>query len=230
MVKRIGFYLLVFLLVVEPAFAVITYPTPGNTIPRPGLPELYANEGRTFQRNGITITTVPGTIPYDTYLTVQVVEKVYPIHIAKYWQVSDIYEIWFRSHFNQAKVENARKESIVVIPYIENDLHLTPFANLPEESLKMVCSPDGGDTWTMEKSSSVDISAHTVSALTEVGGGCMLMSGFVPVTQYNNYRAVKGAFVSNETEVKNLVRDELDEAPFLTRLSVIFKQIFSFFM
>lgn len=195
------------------------YIVPETNSERPNLPELYANEGKTFRRNGVTITVVPNTIPYDVYLTTAIADKLQqPIRIGKYWQVTDVYEMWFRSFFNKARVENVRQQSIVVIPYTNDDLRVTASVSLPEASLKVVCSPDGGETWTMERSSSVDSSAKTVSALTKVGGGCMLMSGFVPVNQYNNYRSVRGAFTSAD-DVDTLIHQDIQEAPLSTRIS-----------
>jgi hypothetical protein len=203
------------------------YVVPETNFGTPNLPELYANEGKTFRREGVTITVVPNTIPYDVYLTTAVAEKLgRPIRIGKYWQVTDVYEIWFRSFFNSARVENVRQESIIVIPYSESDLRISSYASLPEESLKVVCSPNGGETWTMERSSSVDSSANTVSALTKIGGGCMLMSGFVPVNQYNNYRSVRGAFTSAD-DIDMVVRQDVQDAPLSTQISIGLHNIFT---
>ena len=221
MMKRIFFALsILYLFTVSPVDALTSklYTQPATTPPKPQLPELYANEGKTFTRSDITVTVLPNTIPYDTYLTVQTVEKVHPIRIGKYWQVSNIYEIWLRSHFNSAKVKNTQKDSIVVIPYTDDSLKVLPYTNFPTEPLKVVCSPDGGATWTMERSSVVDSSVHTVSALTRIGGGCMLMTGFVPAGQYNNYQSVKGAFVENPDEMTALVKEDLSTAPLAMRI------------
>ncbi len=218
-------FLLFFFLLLSPIFSPVLsstsrlYVVPETNFQRPNLPELYANEGKTFRRDGVTITVVPNTIPYDVYLTTAISERLQqPIRIGRYWQVTDVYEMWFRSFFNGARVENVRQQSIVVIPYTDGDLRVTASVSLPEASLKIVCSPDGGETWTMERSSSVDSSAKTVSALTKIGGGCMLMSGFVPVNQYNNYRSVRGAFTSAD-EVDSIIRQDISEAPLSTRIS-----------
>lgn len=196
-----------------------SYTIPGPSAPKPHLPELYANEGQTFHAKGITVTVLPGTVAYDSYLTFDVVDKVNPIRIARYWQVSDIYEVWIRSHFNEAKVRNPERGSIIVIPYKDSDLRVSPFLSFPESSLKVVCSPDGGATWTMERSTSIDTRAKTVSAITDIGGGCMLMTGFVPATQYNNFSSVKGAFVSNQSQIQDLIAEDLQEAPLRMRLT-----------
>jgi hypothetical protein len=52
------------------------YVVPETNFGTPNLPELYANEGKTFRREGVTITVVPNTIPYDVYLTTAVAEKL----------------------------------------------------------------------------------------------------------------------------------------------------------
>lgn len=228
--KKFCFLLLCFLFFapsISPLHAVTSrlYVVPETNFQRPNLPELYANEGKTFRRDGVTITVVPNTIPYDVYLTTAISERLQqPIRIGRYWQVTDVYEMWFRSFFNGARVENVRQQSIVVIPYTDDDLRVTASVSLPETSLKVVCSPDGGESWTMERSSSVDSSAKTVSALTKIGGGCMLMSGFVPVNQYNNYRSVRGAFTSAD-EVDSIIRQDIQEAPLSTRISFSIQSI-----
>lgn len=194
-----------------------TYTEPRHT-QKAGLPELYHDEGKTVRKGRISIVVTPNTVPFDVYVAYGVVPKTSLIHLGRYWQVSPIYDIWFKSQHNDAKVLEPEKSSIISIPYQYSDLEVIPGISFNENTLKIVYSNDQGNSWTMLRGSTVDTENKTVSAITDIGGGFMLMSGFVEPTQYVNYQKVRGAYVTNPDMQKRIIEDEIADTPFYVRI------------
>lgn len=174
-----------FLMLAGSVSAQKTYGQPGLS-DKPRFAHILQNEGGFFRYEDWLLTIAPRTFDYDIYYQHGCWKKSFPIRIGRYWQVSDICEFWPRSHFNGATAER-NKPWIISFRYDDNDLLVFPGLYFPESALKIVYSPDGGNTWTMLRSSIVDTENNTVAALTSEPGGFMVMSGFVAADTYYDY-------------------------------------------
>ena len=166
------------------------YPTLGRM---PRDPDIIKNQGGTAHFDRWRMTVAPETFNYDVYFRNGCWHKSLPMRIGRYWQISHICEFWPRP-FSTANSAPAVAKKSWVITYKYDDVDLLILGNLsfPEDSLKLVHSDDHGQSWTMLRSSVVDPVNNTVSAITDKGGGYMVMGGFVPPTTFYNYKAVKG--------------------------------------
>jgi len=177
-----------------------TYTAPTTFTGKPSSPDIIHDQGAIVKRDNFSITTAPGTVPFDSYVSVGCSSSSNPISIANYWQVTPICEVFFRSQHNDAKYLSPLKSSIVSRKYTVESLRYFGVFFLPETSLKLVKSTDGGQTWTMLRNSVVDIENDTVSAITEANGAFMLMTGFVEPTTYYSYSDVKGVSTPYQPE------------------------------
>ncbi|QQG44380.1 MAG: carboxypeptidase regulatory-like domain-containing protein [Candidatus Roizmanbacteria bacterium] len=153
-------------------------------------PHLKAAAGGVLQSSDVIAIVDSGTLPWDSYLSNTIYYKKHPYHVGSYWQVSDVYDLWFRSFFNDAKIIKPLKTSIVAIKY-----NLTQLGKLPENSLKLAYSEDNGKNWKILPTSVVDKKNKTVAALTTVKGYYMAVAGF------------GGDFVSYGTQPSEVVKD-----------------------
>jgi hypothetical protein len=117
-----------------------------------------------------------------------------------------IYEVWFKSFFNNAKILYPNKPSIFAIRYEKSQLD-----NLPESSLKLAYSADEGKTWKILPTSVLDKKNRTVAALTKKGGHYMLVAGYgsyYPIT----YASQPAERVSNKKAQEKIIKEEKKSA------------------
>lgn len=132
-----------------------------------------AKSGGVLTADDVIMIVEPGTLPWDSYLSSTIHTKKHPHHFGSYWQVSHIYDLWFRSFFNDAKIVDPLKPSIIAIRYNTNQL-----GKLPEKSMKIAYSADEGKTWRILPTSVLDMKNKTVGALTITKGYYMAVAGF----------------------------------------------------
>lgn len=147
-------------------------------------PQIFARQGKVVTTGKALIVVDPGTLQWDAYVSSIIYPKKQPKMVGNLWQVSDIYDLWFRAFFNNAKIVNPQKPSIVAINYSKDQL-----GQLPESSLALAYSADEGKTWKILPSSIIDKKNKTVAALSGLGGQYMLIAGFA--LQDNNVQQVQ---------------------------------------
>lgn len=174
------------------AYADKSYGLPTlNSNPRKA--DILKNEGGNFTYRAWKMIVAPETFPYDIYFQRGCWKKTFPMHIGRYWQLTDICEFRPRPHFRANKAAAVAQRSwIISYHYDDSELTLIGGIAIPENSLKMVFSDDHGESWTMMKSSVVDVDNNTISAITDDEGGYMVMGGFVNPKTFYNYKEVKG--------------------------------------
>lgn len=145
--------------------------------PSPSQPELAVpGQSRVIKQGSSLVITEAQTFSYPVYFQHQTIHRnsAPPIRIGSWfnstWQVSDIYQIWPRSEFNQAKVLNSEQPYIVALEY--SGIDHRPF--LPRH-LKIAHSNDDGQSWQVLQSSVVDYHNQTVAAITKSGGRFMIV-------------------------------------------------------
>lgn len=136
-------------------------------------PQILALQGKIITTGRALIVIDPGTLKWDAYVSSTIYNKNYPKKVGNLWQLSDIYDLWFRAFSNNAKIINPFKPSIVAIKY-----SLDQLGQLPESSLALALSTDEGKTWKILPTSILDKKNKTVAALSKVGGQYMLIAGF----------------------------------------------------
>ena len=172
-------------IVPQTAFADKSYNQP-SLCTTPRHPHLRAREGIIHRYAPWVLTIAPKTFDYDIYFREGCRKKTFPIRIGRYWQISDVCEFWPKSHYNGAAAE-INKYWKIAFEYTDEDLYILPGLTFPEESIKIVFSDDGGNNWTMLRTSTVDPLENTVAAITNKPGGYMAMAGFVNPKTYYNY-------------------------------------------
>jgi len=172
-----------------------------------GFPEIYANQAAVIKKHSLVTIVEEGTFPWDAYLSVTVYQKKHPYHVGMMWQISDIYELWFKSFFNDAKILYPNKPSIFAIGYEKSQL-----GKLPETSLKLAYSSDEGKTWKILPTSVLDKNNKMVAALTKSGGYYMLVAGYggYYVTSYVSKPA---EVVSDKKVEEKIIKEEKKAAP-----------------
>lgn len=147
-----------------------------NSSPGPSAssPEVYANKGATLNKDNLTVIVEENTLSQDSVLSYSITPKKNPLHFGNYWQVSGVYDLSFKSFTNGDGITPA-KSSILALRYKKDELDI-----LPENSLKLAVTLDGGKTWKILSNSVLDKNNNTVAAVTKVGGSYMLVAGFVP--------------------------------------------------
>ena len=178
-----------------------TYSAPTIISGKPTEPDVVANQGNTIHRSDFTVITFNGTVPFDAYLSVGCTPLTNPISIANYWQITPVCEVYFRSQHNNGKYLSPLKTSIVSRTYTVDDLRQQSGEYFRQDTIKMVKSTDGGQSWTMLRNAVVNLQNNTVSAITEANGAFMLMTGDVDADTYYNYSNVLG-----ETTDKSLTQ------------------------
>ncbi len=138
-------------------------------------PQIYALQGKIVTAGSSIVIVDPGTLPWDAYVGSIIYQKNNPKRIGSYWQISDIYDLWFKAFSNNAKIVNPQKQSIIAIKYSKSQLD-----KFPESSLSLAYSADDGKTWKILPTSVIDKQSHTVAALSKIGGQYMLVAGFSP--------------------------------------------------
>lgn len=182
----------VFAFATSPTFADYSYTSPSNFTQTPRDPEVMAGGGAIIRKDLFTLILSEGTTPWDAYISYGYVKKTNLVRLCRYWQVSDIYEFKLRSHFNNAVI-SPQKDTLISFAYNTDFLKVFPFVYFPEQTLKIVETDDNGLTWTMLKNSTVDVENNTVSAITKLNRGYIIVAGFVnPKIMCNYDNSVKG--------------------------------------
>ncbi len=175
-------------------------------------PEIYAHQGGVINKEQSTIIIEEGTVPWNSYVGLTVYPKKNPYHIGNFWQVSDIYDLWLRSFFNDAKILKPEKPSIVALKYTKNQL-----GSLPEKSLKLAFSTNQGKTWKILPTSVLDKNNQTVAGLTKVGGYYMLVAGY---GRYKvDYGTKKAHKVKNKKIEKKIIKKEKKKAEITQKMN-----------
>ena len=165
---------------------------------------LLAKTGGVLKMGDQVITIVePNTLLWDSYLGSIVYAKKHPYHIGSYWQVSDVYDLWFRSFFNDAKIINPLRSSIVAIKYNKNQL-----GKLPENSLVLAQSLNEGKTWKILPTSVVDKKNRTVAALSTVKGYYMAVAGFVRPSTFVPFKTQKAEIIKDPVKKTTMQKHE----------------------
>jgi len=91
-----------------------------------------------------------------------------------YWQASGIYNVWYKSFFNDARIlpDVVQKPFLVALKYDASLLD----PNLSEKNLKLAFSGDDGKSWKVLNNSVLDMVNKTVAVVTKNGGWYMLVS------------------------------------------------------
>lgn len=144
--------------------------TPGSD---PVFPQVYAGQAAVLKKSEVTTIIEKGALPWDSYLSIDYFTKKHPIYFNGLWQVSDAYNLWFRSLFNNAKIIKPNKPSIIAIKYTKEQV-----GKLPEKTLKIAYSSNEGKTWRTLPTSIVDTTNRTVAALSNVTGRYMIVAGW----------------------------------------------------
>lgn len=171
-----------------------------------GFPEVYAKQAAVIKKHPVVAIVEEGALPWDSYLSMTVFQKRYPFHIGMMWQVSDVYDLWFKSFFNNAKILYPDKPSIFAISYEKSQL-----GKLPEASLKLAYSSDEGKTWKILPTSVLDKNNKTVAALTKNGGYYMLVAGYGGYTV--SYGSQQAEMVSDKKIEEKIIKEEKKAAP-----------------
>ncbi len=198
-----SFFFLFFFLNLPEVNADYQYDEPTNFTQAPAKPEILAGEAATIYKYPFTLIFKDDASPWDAYVSFGHVKKNQPVRLCRYWQVSDIYELKLRSHFNEALIQQ-QNDTLMSFAYSEELLKVFPFIYFPEDSLKLVETDDNGLTWTMLKNSIVDTENNTVSAITSLNKGYIVVAGFVNPKIICNYdNSVKGATTISSVNKKN---------------------------
>lgn len=177
----------------------------------PASPDIRQNEGGEFVLSPWHLTVAPDTFSYDIFFQTGCWDKSFPMRLVRYWQISDICEFRPKPFVagNNAPAVPTRPWIITYV-YTEDELGLVGDIGFPEASLKIVYSNDHGKSWTMLKSSTVNVESNTVSAITDKPGGFMVMAGFTSPGTYYNYEEVKGASTVRGQEDESLIKNILE--------------------
>lgn len=159
------------------------------------VPDVRANGGATINKDPVVAIVDPGTVKWDTTLAVVKTPKAGAVRLNGLWQVSDVFDVRFRSSYNSAVII-PDKASILVIRYNPEWLG----KNLPEKSLKLVYSTDG-KKWKLLKTSIWNKNNRTVAAMTKVGGYYMLVAGYGSYTSESGLPGTTKAQTGNKTVV-----------------------------
>lgn len=139
------------------------------------VPEILINQSKVIERDSTILIIEENSVAYDMYSSINRIQKVHPIGIRGYWQVSDIYNIWLRSYFNGAKIYDANKRSIVGLKFDPNKLSNDGKHFFNIKGLKLANSTDDGKSWRLLPTSIVDVNSNTVAALHKIGGKYMIV-------------------------------------------------------
>lgn len=157
-------------------------------------PDLTSERGDIVSEEGV-VTVVPAqTFSFDVYLTVTQMLKGVPTVISNknitgqicrnqipFFQVSPVYEIYYSSFFNDAKILSVlyAQPIILAIPYQTQDLLITglPGKSFNQKNLKIAFSTDK-KTWKILPRSVVDLANKTVSVLDKPNGFYMLVASW----------------------------------------------------
>ncbi len=181
-----------FVFILTPVSADYSYSSPSNFTQTPRNPEVMAGGGGTLRKDLFTLIVAEGTTPWDAYISYGYVKKTNLVRLCRYWQISDIYEFKLRSHFNNAVI-SPQKDTLISFSYNTDHLKVFPLVYFPEQTLKIAETDDNGLSWTMLKNSVVDTENNTVSAITKLNRGYIIVAGFVnPKIMCNYDDSVKG--------------------------------------
>ena len=84
---------------------------------RPALPDLVKNEGGNINIDPISVIVNDQTFPYDIYLYSREIKKNNPVEKEQMWQVTDSYQLYFKSFFNEAIIIDPNGQFIIFILY-----------------------------------------------------------------------------------------------------------------
>jgi hypothetical protein len=99
--------------------------------------------------------------------------QIFKIPSTSYWQAGPVWEVWWRSYFNNAKIlsQEVLKPFTLVFNYNPNDLE----KNLSEKNLKLAYSEDG-KVWKILSNTLLNTTNKTIAIVTKKGGYYMLVS------------------------------------------------------
>lgn len=152
-------------------------------------PDLHVAEGGNVQKGDVTMLVEAGTFPFDVYLSVAPTPKQTPAHFKGWWQVSDVYDVWFHAQFNEARVTDVEKPSVLVLRYEPVDLHTSSAFIFPEKSIRVAYSADEGTTWSILPNGVINEHANTVGVATPIGGRYMLVARAGYISGFASYVA-----------------------------------------
>ncbi len=135
--------------------------------------DIKASQAGLVSRDGLVFIIPAGTIDWDAYLTLSTTPKGHPYYINGFWQVSPVYNVWFKASFNDAKVVKPNHDILMAFKYQTSWLE----NKLPEKTLKVAFSEDK-TKWQILTSSVIDPVNKTVAALHKAGGYYMLVAGW----------------------------------------------------
>lgn len=150
----------------------------GQSYPPP-QPDILANLGGTVSIDPIAVLVEENTFPYDVYLWVIPRTMYEPLSLSGMWEITDMWEIWFRSFHNYAKVINPNKKYNLSIKYQPEQLISSDGILMPERSIKIITGPTYNGPWTVINNTAIDTKTHTASILTTNGGFFSLIAGWV---------------------------------------------------
>lgn len=149
---------------------------PGAPAPTPNKPDLLAMHSGFVHRQEVLSFAPPATFLWDVYLDVAHTPQAGTKRVSgAYWQTSGIYNVWYKSFFNDAKILPEVIASPYLLAFRYDPTKLEP--NLPEKNLRLAYSEDG-EVWKVLSNSVLDMVNKTVALVTKQGGYYMLVSGY----------------------------------------------------
>ena len=155
------------------------YPTVlGRSYPVP-FPDIYAGEGKTITLDGATIIVSPDTFNINVYLRVDRHKRVTPKQVQGLWQVSDLWQVRFRTHEkdDELKPVETKKKYIISFPYTTESLLTDQGIRFSEDSLAIARGETESGPWSLAENAVIDNANRTISTLTKEGGFYMVVAG-----------------------------------------------------
>ncbi len=150
-----------------------------SVAPPPASPEYLGGAPlpTTIVEKSKVISLAPaGAFKWDAYLSVIETPKTGTFRIpgTSFWQATPIYEVWWRSFFNSAKIlsSEVQKPFTLVFKYNTDSFEKT----LSEKALRLAYSTDG-KKWKILPSL-LSTKNNTLATITKTGGYYMLVSGY----------------------------------------------------
>ncbi len=153
--------------------------------------DIDAYLGRTISRDDWVFIVPASTFNWDAYLTLTSTPKNHPTYVSGLWQVSPLWEIWFKASFNDAKIVKPNHNILMAVKYQKGWLE----DKLPEDSLKMAFSSDKKHWQVLD--SVLDKSNRTVAVLDKAGGYYILVAGWQSPSVYTGQSWVPETNTSN---------------------------------
>jgi len=148
---------------------------PGGPGPSPKKPDLLALQAGFTVKNDLISFAPPRAFLWDVYLDVNRTAQSESQKISSsYWQASGIYNVWYKSYFNDARIlaDVVQEPFLIALKYDPNLLD----PNLSEKNIKLAFSDNDGVSWKVLNNSVLDVVNKTVAVVTKNGGMYMLVS------------------------------------------------------